>query len=278
LLQLVVETITNQPLEKLMQERVFLPFAMTRSNMIWRQDFEENFANGYDEYGRSLGPQKRPKADAAGSLLTTPHDFALFLQAVMGSQGLSQQMHEQMLTPQISISSKNGFPPFENETTEENKAIRLSYGLAWGLYWTPYGEAFFKEGHDVSWMNYTVCFNKSGTGILIMTNSGNGEGIYKPLLEALLRNTFTPIEWEGFTPYNELPPRPSLKRPNLCRRPVADTLVFIDDVETRLLLVRPQNVHIMVLTAILDSSLILHFHFAALMPRNLVNGFFIYPN
>ena len=40
-----------------------------------------------------------------------------------------------------------------------------------------------------------------------MTNSSNGEGIYKALLETLLRNTYTPIEWEGFTPYNKLPPR-----------------------------------------------------------------------
>ncbi len=76
-----------------------------------------------------------------------------------------------------------------------------------GTFWTPYGEAFFKEGHDDSRRNYTVCFDKSGTGILIMTNSGNGEGIYKSLLETLLKNTFTPIDWEGFTPYNELPPR-----------------------------------------------------------------------
>jgi len=43
-----------------------------------------------------------------------------------------------------------------------------------------------------------------------MTNSSNGEGIYKELLERLTSNTFTPIEWEGFTPYNELPPRPPL--------------------------------------------------------------------
>jgi len=211
LLQLVVESITNKSLEQLMHEHIFHPFAMTRSSMIWQESFEENYANGYDEYGRSLGAQKRLKADAAGSLLTTPHDFALFLQAVMGSRALSTLMHEQMLTPQIPISSKHEFPTLENEITEENKAIRLSYGLAWGLYWTPYGEAFFKEGHDDSWRNYTVCFDKSGTGILIMTNSGNGEGIYKPLLEILLKNTFTPIEWERFTPYNELPPRPALK-------------------------------------------------------------------
>ncbi len=212
LLQLVVETITNQPLENLMQEHVFRPFSMTRSSMIWQENFEENYANGYDEYGRSLGAQKRPKADAAGSLLTTPHNFALFLQAVMSGKRLSKRMHEQMLTPQIPISSKHEFPTLETETTEENKKIRLSYGLAWGLFWTPYGEAFFKEGHDDGWRNYAVCFDESGTGILIMTNSGNGEGIYKPLLEALLRNTFTPIEWERFTPYNELPPRPPLKQ------------------------------------------------------------------
>ena len=45
-----------------------------------------------------------------------------------------------------------------------------------------------------------------------MTNSGNGEGIYKDLLETLLRNYYTPIEWEGFIPYDKLPPRPQLKQ------------------------------------------------------------------
>jgi hypothetical protein len=44
-----------------------------------------------------------------------------------------------------------------------------------------------------------------------MTNSSNGEGIYKELLETALNNTFTPIEWEGFTPYDKLPPREPLK-------------------------------------------------------------------
>jgi hypothetical protein len=33
----------------------------------------------------------------------------------------------------------------------------------------------------------------------------------KNLLETLLKNTFTPIEWEGFTPYDKLPPREPLK-------------------------------------------------------------------
>jgi hypothetical protein len=43
-----------------------------------------------------------------------------------------------------------------------------------------------------------------------MTNSSNGEGIFKALLETLQRNTFTPIEWEGYTPYEQLPRRKAL--------------------------------------------------------------------
>jgi CubicO group peptidase (beta-lactamase class C family) len=212
LLQLVVESLTGQPVEKLMQEHIFQPFGMTRSSMVWHESFEENYANGYDEYGRSLGPQRREHADAAGSLLTTTDDFALFVQAVMAGKGLSKQMRSEMFAPQIQILSKHEFPSLSEETTEENKPIRLSYGLGWGLYSTLYGEAFFKEGHDEGWRNYVVCFDKSGKGMLIMTNSSNGEGIYKSLIESLLGNTLTPIEWEGFTPYEQLPPRPPLKQ------------------------------------------------------------------
>jgi hypothetical protein len=117
-----------------------------------------------------------------------------------------------MLSPQIQITSKHEFPTLAEETTEANKPIHLSYGLGWGLYQTPYGLVFFKEGHADGFRNYTVCFDSKKIGIVIMTNSANGEGIYKELLETLLKNTFTPIEWEGFTPYDQLPPRPVLKQ------------------------------------------------------------------
>jgi CubicO group peptidase (beta-lactamase class C family) len=212
LLQLVVETITKKPLEELMQERVFQPLRMTRTSMIWQDRFENDYSSGYDEYGRSLGPDRRQKAEAAGSMVTTITDFAHFIQAVMGGRRLRPATRAQMLSSQIQITSKHEFPTLSDEITDENKAIRLSYGLAWGLYWTPYGEAFFKEGHADGWRNYTVVFDKPKTGIVIMTNSGNGEGIFKYLLETLLKDTFTPIEWEGYTPYDKLPPRPTLKQ------------------------------------------------------------------
>jgi CubicO group peptidase (beta-lactamase class C family) len=206
LAQTVVEIVTKKPLTQLMEERVFHPLGMTRTSMIWNARFEDNFANGYDEAGRSLGPQRRTHADAAGSMLTTLHDYGLFLQAVAQGEGLDQKTRALMFTPQVTILSKHEFPTLNTETTDENKAIQLSYGLGWGLYTTSYGPAFFKEGHDDGWRHYCVYFDKAGIGMLIMTNSSNGEGIYQELLETVLKNTYTPVEWESFIPYTKLAP------------------------------------------------------------------------
>jgi CubicO group peptidase (beta-lactamase class C family) len=202
LLQRVVEAATNRSLEDLMKEKVFKPFAMTRSSMTWHLAYEENHADGYDEAEKSLGPQRRIRADAAGSMKTTPRDFALFLQAAANGQGLRPEILELMLTPQIDIKSRHEFPTLSTEETHANDAIRLSYGLGWGLYFTPQGEAFFKEGHDDGWRNYCVYFRKPRIGIVIMTNSSNGESIYQELLQTLQKNNFTPTEWEGFLPYD----------------------------------------------------------------------------
>jgi CubicO group peptidase (beta-lactamase class C family) len=205
LLQFVLETVTDRSLAGLMRERIFVPFGMTRTSMVWESRFESDFANAYDENGRSLGPQRRKYPDAAGSMQTTITDYSRFLQAVLRSEGLSKETRDLMLSPQIPIFSKHEFPSLSTETTDENKSIALSYGLGWGLYTTPYGKAFFKEGHDNGLRHYAVCFEKPGTCLLIMTNGENGESIYKELLETLLKNTYTPIEWEEFTPYNAKP-------------------------------------------------------------------------
>jgi len=212
LAQFVVGTVTKKSANELMREHIFAPDNMTHTSMIWEERFESDFANGYDEYGRSLGPERRKTADAAGSMQTTLCDYANFLQAILDGRNPDAKTRELMLTPQIQIYEKHQFPSLNTETTDANRGIKLSYGLGWGLYFTRYGRAFFKEGHDEGWRHYAVCFDKSGTGILIMTNSSNGEGIYKALLETLLHNTYTPIEWEQFTPYDQLPPRPPLKQ------------------------------------------------------------------
>jgi CubicO group peptidase (beta-lactamase class C family) len=123
LLQFVVETITNQPPQELMRAQVFQPLGMTRTSMVWEDRFESDYANGYDEYGRSIGPERRPKADAAGSMQTTPRDFAQFMLAVMNGKGLKPKTRELMLSQQIRILTKHGFPTMETISTDENQAM-----------------------------------------------------------------------------------------------------------------------------------------------------------
>ena len=210
LAQLVVETATGKSLSNLMEENLYRPLHMTRTSMVWETRFEKDFANGYDEYGRSLGPERRETADAAGSMQTTLRDYAAFLSAVLQGQVLNRSTQAEMLRTQIAIHSARQFPSLARETATADDAIQLGYGLGWGLYTSPYGPAFFKEGHDEGWRHLALCFT-NGSGILIMTNSSNGEGIFKPLIGALLGPTAFPFDWEGYTPYNLLPPLPKLK-------------------------------------------------------------------
>ena len=200
LAQMVVETVTKKSVDELMKQYIYQPLGMTRSSMVWESRFEDNYANGYDEQGKSLGPERRREGDAAGSMQTTLRDYARFVQAVLDGTIPDKKARKLMLSPQIQIVSKHEFPSLSSERTTENRAIHLSYGLGWGLYWTRYGKAFFKEGHDEGWRHYVICFDGPKTGILIMTNSSNGEDMYSGLLDSLLRDTFTPLEWEGFKP------------------------------------------------------------------------------
>jgi CubicO group peptidase (beta-lactamase class C family) len=200
LAQIVVESATKKPVQELMHDRIFDPLGMKRTSMVWEPRFESDFANGYDERGTSLGPQRRSRADAAGSMQTTLHDYALFVEATLQGRDVPARSRAEMLRPQIAIASTHQFPTLSTETTTANRAMRLSYGLGWGLFWTPFGKAFFKEGHDDGWRHYAVGFDERGAGMLIMTNSSNGESTFLNLLEGVLDDTFTPAEWEGFTP------------------------------------------------------------------------------
>jgi CubicO group peptidase (beta-lactamase class C family) len=194
LAQLVVETVTGKSLTTLMEEDLFGPLRMTRTGMVWEPGFESDFANGYDEHGHSLGPQKRSKPGAAGSMQTTLHDYAIFLSSIMRRQILNERSSAEMFSPQIKIHSAHQFPSLAPETTTANDAIQLSAGLGWGLYSSPYGNAFFKGGYDDGWRHQGICFS-NGSGMLILTNSSNGDKIFKPLFESVLGKTSFPFDW-----------------------------------------------------------------------------------
>jgi CubicO group peptidase (beta-lactamase class C family) len=202
LLQMVVEKITGKNLEELAKKNVFQPIGMNRTSYVWQPRFENNYALGYDENGKPLEKNKRTTPGAAGSMETTLADYAKFIQWIMQQKGLDMQMYRLMMTPGIPIHSKRMFPTITGDSTTENRAIELSSGLGWGFLNSPYGKAFFKGGHDDGWEHYNINFIDKGTSILLMTNSSNGESIFKELLEKIIGDAFTPWKWGNYVPYN----------------------------------------------------------------------------
>jgi CubicO group peptidase (beta-lactamase class C family) len=202
LLGFVVEQITGRSIGALMRTRVFDRFGMARTSMVWEPRFASDYADGYDAQGKLIEHTRMQYARAAGSMDTTVTDYAKLLRGLLRGEGLSPASREQMLSPQIRIQSGKQFPTLAMETTTENDGIKLSYGLGWGLFWSPYGKAFFKEGHDAGTENHAVCFDERKTCLLVLTNSSNGHSLFKDLLEAVLADRFTPWNWNDYIPFS----------------------------------------------------------------------------
>lgn len=205
LLQLVIEETTQKNTDQLAVEKIFKPFKMTRTGYIWHESFgDDNVAVGHMDNGEIDIKRKRTVPVSGGSLVTTIADYAKFIENVMQQKGLSKKSYKEMLSPQIAIHSKVQFPPITTETTTENDAIHLSYGLGWGLMDCPkYGKAFFKEGNGGAWRNYNINFPEKGLSIIIMINSENGEEIFQELIETLVGDTCIPWKWQGYIPYDQ---------------------------------------------------------------------------
>jgi CubicO group peptidase (beta-lactamase class C family) len=209
-LQVVLEELTKKPLEDLMKEKVFGPYGMASSSYTWQPRFEGNFCHGHSETGQVYDKDKDNAARAPSTLETTPEDYARFTRAVLKGQGLKPASWKQMFSPEIRITSKRQFGDGSMETTTDNDHIALSYGLGWGLLATPHGRGAFKEGHGDGFEHYSIVFPDRGLGVMILTNSANGESIFKELLEVSIADVYTPWEWQDYIPYDTVsrPPPP----------------------------------------------------------------------
>lgn len=185
-----------------MQKRIFDRFGMTKTSMIWREDFRENLAINYGVEGERIGHALQDDARAPGSMDTTIADWSAFLAAVVRGDGLSPASKAEMIRSQIRIRSRAQFPTLRDETTDEYDGMELGYGLGWGVFETPFGHAFFKEGHDDGTANYALCVETRKACLLMMSNSVRAEGIFKEMADTLLGETNLPWRWEGYIPYN----------------------------------------------------------------------------
>ncbi len=203
LLQFVLEQITGEDLETIAQEKVFRPLEMKNTSYVWKDSFETNICYGHNRKGRAYELNKRKEANAAGSMTTTLNDFTKFYTAFINHKNLSEKSFDEMTSTQVQIKSRRQFGPLAKVDSTDNDNIELGYGLGVGVFHTPYGRAFFKEGHDDGWGHYTVCYPDKKIAIVIMTNNDNGESIFKELLAYAIGDIYTPWQWENYIPYDK---------------------------------------------------------------------------
>lgn len=179
-LQLAIEEATGRKLESLASEFVFEPLGMTSSSFLWQESFAEHLAVAHDSDGNGLDKFTPTEANAAFSLHTTASDYATFLLALAGGEGLSSESRMALTSPQMSAEA----------------GIYWSEGM--GLEPRPEGQALWHWGDQGGYRAFAYVTPNAGEGMVYFSNSENGMLILDRLYDLLLSGPATSIAWLNY--------------------------------------------------------------------------------
>lgn len=200
-LQSVVKHLTGQPLAEMIKQNVLDPIGMSQSNFGWKDIYETQRALGYDQNGKlgetfneryrtatnerkeaikTLFPELSYPSAAAG-MYSTATDFAKFMIEILStdikSNGhLSETMLNEMLKSQIKVNQS------------------VSWGLGWGLQHSKREDLFWHWGNwSGLFQHIALGFKHDKSGVVIMTNSGNGLKLCQELLPKIVDIDIKPL-------------------------------------------------------------------------------------
>jgi len=156
LLQLFVEYIMMQPIEKVMHHFVFEPLAMKSSTYLAGD--HERYTSTYGNDGQPVIADPHEMANVAHTFKTNATDYARFIIAVMNGNGLTKTVSKEMFHPQITTDICRG---------------KIAWGLGFAIQETDQGTAFFQWGKSPDASGYFIGFKESGKAIVYFTNIAN---------------------------------------------------------------------------------------------------------
>lgn len=196
LLQFVLEQGLGMDVGEEMRRRVFRPLGMTNTDMMWREDFAENLADGFTETGESVPHDDRSKVRAAGSMDTTIADMAKFAAALAACERLSPAACEAFFAPSLAIPTAQQFVAVHAPVPSPPVYPGLAAGLGLVVTEGPRGKAVFKGGHNGNTGNTMVCVPAQRDCVVILSNDVRGEAAFPMLVKAALGETGVPWKWE----------------------------------------------------------------------------------
>lgn len=185
LLQRVLESIAGESLDSLSRRTVLDSLGMTRSGFVWRDEWADNAAVGHGDFERPRSPSRPAAARAPSSFHTTAYDYAVFMRAVMGGDGLRRETFEQMVHPHV----------------------RVADGIAWGLGWaleTADGARAIWHWGDNSNSGFTAFVYTNldrDDGVVYFANSSTGLGIVREVV-AVVGGGDSALAFIGYEPHD----------------------------------------------------------------------------
>jgi CubicO group peptidase (beta-lactamase class C family) len=170
-LQHAVEHATGEAFGEFLARSVFVPARMAHSGFIWRPEYESAMATGYDRSGAPVEIHKYVRPAAAATLYTTIRDYAQFIMMLLASAP-AQRAHESAVSLML------------NPTVSVEVASQFSWGLGFGLEKSSDDLFFFHRENNPGFQSFVIASRKTGSGVVIFTNSGNGLDAVPDILAA----------------------------------------------------------------------------------------------
>lgn len=166
-LRRALERRTERSLTDLAKEAVFGPAGMTASHLGWDEQLKDKLAIGFDERGQpnQRGDVSGFKPNAAAHLFTTIGDYARFAAWFARGADLPDALWREMQTPQARHAN-----PAEQ------------FGLGWHVIDFEGEVALLHEGREPGVRNLVLLLPRSGDGLLLLTNSSNGDLLTRSLI------------------------------------------------------------------------------------------------
>jgi len=163
----------SKTLQQLAESELFKPIGMKDTRYCWNRNVDESrFAFGHDSQGNMVPRSRtvREKASAkgaAGSLITTVEDYCKFCIYVMNGAGLSQELYDDMITPQVNLNKY------------------LGIGLGWRIVsHLPDGEYTLQHGGNNNGVkNMGILLPETKRGVIVFTNGDGGMFVFRNVIK-----------------------------------------------------------------------------------------------
>lgn len=169
-LRRAIEKKTGRSLSELMQAQVLAPAGMSHTSMGWDPAMDDQLAGRFDQQAQlvEMGDKQRT-ANAAANTFSTVGDMGRFAAWVAKGEDLPDELFAQMASPQA---------------LHDNPAEL--FGLGWKLAPLKDQTALMHDGREAGLFAQLVVLPGSRDGMVMLTNSTNGELLRRPVIQLLL--------------------------------------------------------------------------------------------